>query len=452
MLKTTLSRRSTSPQARGVAALTVVMVLFFVMALVAAYTNRNLIFEQRISLGNYRSSRAAEAANASVNWALSLLNGGRVNSQCRPSVNPNDIDFRQMFTAVPAPTVYAPAGSYDYPPDNYTANPRVWGCVIADGVARCACPTTTVPNPTITHPADGKGSAFHVAFFLPEPDTPRAGTVGMQGFACGSLGDGSNDCARSSGPSVIKPQVDGISSAAQIIGLLRALPLAPQATLTAGGAINAAAGTLLVANPDNASGYTMLSGLAYSPGAGDVFRLPAGSTGQGWQQGIGDLVTLAGSANDGWFRTLFAMDRVNYGLQPAARVIDCTGGCTDADLTAVLKGYPRNPIIMNGLVNITGSVPLGSAANPVMLVINGALTITSTATVNITGFVHANSVAWNAATASLYGAMMTPGDFTLGAGAVARMSFDKPSIDLINYRYGSFVRTPGSWNVRENYR
>lgn len=444
--------RSLASRAHGVAALTVVMVLFFVMALVAAYTNRNLIFEQRISLGNYRSSRAAEAAEASVNWALSLLNGGRLNSQCLPSVDPNDIDFRQMFTAVPGPGVNAPAGSYATPPDYDTVDERVWGCVIADGVARCACPTTSVPNPTITRPLDGKASTFHVSIYLPENILlPRAGTLGLLGFACGSLGDGNNDCSRSTGRGG-KPQVDGVSGVSQVVGLLRALPLAPQATLTVGGAVNAGAGTLLVANPDNASGFTVLSGSGYTPGAGDVFRLPAGSTGEGRQHNINELNNLAVLANDGWFRNLFAMDRVNYGLQPAAQLIDCTAGCTAANLTPVLLSFPRSPIVLNGPVNIDGAVTLGTAANPAMLVINGTLTITANANANITGFIHANSVAWNAATATLSGALMTPGDFTLGAGGVARMSFDKPVIDLIKYRYGSFVRAPGSWNVRELYR
>ena len=449
MLRRPSQRRSMASRAHGVAALTVVMVLFFVMALVAAYTNRNLIFEQRISLGNYRSSRAAEAAEASVNWALSLLNGGRVNGQCLPSVDPNDVDFRQMFTAVPGPGANAPAGSYAVPPDYATANERVWGCVIANGQANCACPTASVPNPTIDRPLDGKASTFHVSIYLPEDSAPRAGTLGLLGFACGSLGDGNNDCSRSTGRGG-KPQVDGVSGVSQVVGLLRALPLAPQATLTVGGAVNAGAGTLLVANPDNTSGYTVLSGLNYTPGADDVFRLPAGSTGEGRQHGIAALNNLASLANDGWFRNLFAMDRVNYGLQPAAQVIDCTAGCTAANLTSVLLSFPRSPIVLNGPLNIDGAVPLGTAANPAMLVINGTLTVTAGA--NLTGFIHANSVAWNAATATLSGALMTPGDFTIGAGAVARMSFDKPAIDLIKYRYGSFVRVPGSWNVRENYR
>lgn len=434
-------------RARGVATLTVVMVLFFVMALVAAYTNRSMLFEQRISLGHYRSARAAEAAEASVNWALALLNGGRTNSQCLPSVDPNDVDFRRMSTVVPGPGS-APEGSYATPPDYGTDNERVWGCLIANGAVNCACPTASQPNPVIARPADGRGSAFHVTAYVPGAAVPIAGTLGVLGFACGSLGDGNNDCARSVGPG--KPQVDGISGVSQVVGLLRALPLAPRATLTAGGVVNAAAGTLLVANPDNSSGYTVLSGGAYTPGSGDRFVLPPGSTGEGRQHMIGGLSDLAGLADNGWFRNLFAMNPATYGQQPAAQVVNCAAGCTEAELAAALLGFPRNPIILNGPVNIASAVALGSAAEPAMLVVNGPLTITGNAT--ITGFIHANSVAWNATTASLYGALMTPGNFTIGAGGVARMSFDKPAIDLIKYRYGSFVRAPGTWNVRESYR
>jgi hypothetical protein len=446
-LSSPVSPRGTQP--RGVATLTVVMVLFFVMALVAAYTNRSMLFEQRISLGHYRSARAAVAAEASVNWALALLNGGRINSECRPSVDPDDVDFRRMSTAVPGPAAGAPPGSYVQPIDFDTATERVWGCLIANGVVNCACPTTTQPNPVIEPPENGRASAFHITNFMPEGTEPRGGTLGLLGFACGSLGEGNNDCSRSVGRTGT-PQVDGISGASQVVGLLRALPLAPQATLTAGGAVNAAAGTLLLANPDNSSGYTVLSGGGYTPGTGDRFVLPPGSTGEGRQHTIDGLSDLAALANNGWFRNLFAMNPATYALQPASQVVNCAAGCTEADVAAALLGFPRSPIILNGPVNIAAAVALGTAVEPAMLVINGALTISGNAA--ITGFVHANSVAWNAATASLSGAMMTPGNFTVGAGAVARMSFDRPVIDLIKYRYGSFVRASGTWNSRESYR
>ena len=104
------------------------------------------------------------------------------------------------------------------------------------------------------------------------------------------------------------------------------------------------------------------------------------------------------------------------------------------------------------LSDISTAATLGnpdpSVNEPAMLVINGTLTISGNAT--IYGYLHANSVTWSASTATLRGALMTPGNFTVTG--TARLSFDKSAVDLVKYRYGSFVRSPGSWNVRELYR
>ena len=62
----------------GAATLIVVMVLFFIISLVAAYTNRSLIFEQRTSSNQYRSTQALEVADAGLEWAISQLNFERL--------------------------------------------------------------------------------------------------------------------------------------------------------------------------------------------------------------------------------------------------------------------------------------------------------------------------------------------------------------------------------------
>ena len=54
-------------QQRGIAALVVVMVLFFIISLVAAYTGRNLIFEQRTSTNQYRRANGDTAAHSDAN-------------------------------------------------------------------------------------------------------------------------------------------------------------------------------------------------------------------------------------------------------------------------------------------------------------------------------------------------------------------------------------------------
>lgn len=87
---------------RGVASLVVVAVLFLILSLVAAYTNRNLIFEQRTAGNLHRSTQAFEAAEAGVEWALTMLNAGRIDADCAPSASPADTSFRQRYLTIDA--------------------------------------------------------------------------------------------------------------------------------------------------------------------------------------------------------------------------------------------------------------------------------------------------------------------------------------------------------------
>ena len=66
---------------RGAATLVVVMVLFFIISMVAAYTSRNMIFEQRTGANLYRATQSFEAAEAGMNWALMMLNRGRIDER-----------------------------------------------------------------------------------------------------------------------------------------------------------------------------------------------------------------------------------------------------------------------------------------------------------------------------------------------------------------------------------
>ena len=50
--------RNIASDQRGAATLAVVALLFFIVSLVAAYTNRNLIFEQRTSGNQFRATQA----------------------------------------------------------------------------------------------------------------------------------------------------------------------------------------------------------------------------------------------------------------------------------------------------------------------------------------------------------------------------------------------------------
>ncbi len=85
-------------QQRGVASLVVVMLLLFVVSLSAAYASRNLIFEQKTSANQARSTLAFEAAEAGVEWTLAQLNSGQVSTSCANSTTAGS--FQQRYLAI----------------------------------------------------------------------------------------------------------------------------------------------------------------------------------------------------------------------------------------------------------------------------------------------------------------------------------------------------------------
>ncbi len=426
--------------AHGVAALTVVMVMFFVMALVAAYTNRNLVFEQRISANSYRLARAADAAEAGLDWAVALLNGGRINDLCVPSDVVTDLDFRRRYL-VDSTNETNGAGGYSLVSNNQTFP----ACIVnSSGVLNCICPTLANGNPGMVAPANGVGTAFRLNFRLPGSDV-YPGSMSVISRGCASPGDGGAACYIQSGAEV---SVDAKAGGQVTLGLLRALPFLPVATLTAGRNILANGGVLTVVNSHANTGLTAHAGGLVQPNAPGtaVFVGPAGSGSDGLlpnDSSLSDLVTVAALANDAWFKKMFALDRVNYARQPAVISLDCAlVPCNSASLVATLARYPRHPIWINGNLSITDAGNLGSATEPVMLIVTGDFTVA--AATQIFGFVHANNIVWGTA-ASLQGAMVAANDFT--ATANATLVYRRDVLDIIRLRYGSFVRVPGSWKL-----
>ncbi len=439
------SARRTGParRRRGVAALTVVMILFFIMALVAAYTNRNLLFEQRISANGYRATRALEAADAGVEWTLAMLNGGRVTANCTrpaPGAAAALTDFRSRYM-VPAINETFGEGAFDLPWGSTPANRVYPACIIVDGNLRCVCPALGEAAANINPPADGIGSAFRITFRLFNDDTPRGGAIQFVTQGCANPGAGNTACyAQTNEP----PAVDSATALITTVGLVRALPVAPKAVLTAGGAVDALAGGLQVGNGDFASGLTVLAGGAINyDNATSRFESAAGSGNNGRVENDNVLATLAGQGAEAWFRAQFALDTASYRRQPATVVLDCAAGCSGADIAAAVLMNPRNPIWADGDVNLDAAGPLGTAADPVMLLVTGTLTVS--ANIQATGFVHAQAISWTAAGASWDGALVTRTTFT--ATSTATLRYSKPALDVIRLRYGSFVRAPGGWNL-----
>ena len=179
---------------QGAATLIVVMVLFFIISLVAAYTSRNLIFQQRTANNQYRSTQALEVAEAGLEWAISMLNHGRIDDACVGSTNTANTTFRQRYLDVDD------AG-------RMTARPNAAGgdllptCVSnGTGGWTCSCPTTgastLVPSSTTTQVLP----AFRVRFQRIIPSDPvnsalarQPGLVRVQVVGCTRLDASTGD-------------------------------------------------------------------------------------------------------------------------------------------------------------------------------------------------------------------------------------------------------------------
>lgn len=202
---------------RGMAALTVVMVLVLLMSITFAFANRSLIFEQRTGANQMRSTQALEVAEAGIEWAVALLGRSTLlNASCEAGTG--------------ATTSYADRYmSIDLNTGNITAiaNARS-GCVVAPGNGNltCSCPAAGT-NPTLT----GSGGRFTVQL---NTIASRSGVVRIT-----STGN-SNESG------------DGVATVSVVLTQVRVASPSPKAALTAGRNVNwqGAGSSLYVANTD----------------------------------------------------------------------------------------------------------------------------------------------------------------------------------------------------------
>ncbi len=414
--------------ARGIAALTVVMVLFFVLAMVAAYTNRTLIVDQRSTTNALRSAQALDVIEAGTEWAIAQINSGRLSSTCGSSTVDTDSTLRARYIELQGDYSYKPAGGGPATP---------MACVSNLGTWVCSCPKLGA-KPTLAPTADGNGQAFWVEFNV---GISKPGVVPIVTQGCSNLGsDASANCATARKLVAIITNVDAIRASTTDLGLLRALPFAPAAALTAGTTVTAAAGTTLwVVNPDPSTGLTIHSGGAVTA-ASLKLAVAAGSPGDGKLESDAALAKRAAEGGR-QFESIFGMDAVNYRRQPATVMIDCAAGCKSIDLTDALARHPGQVLWIAGDLNLNSAATLGSASQPVMMVSTGTVTFSST--INFNGFLYANAVVWDtgAAAAVLRGAMVSATSFVSNENAT--MLYDASIINIIKGSYGSFVRAPG---------
>ena len=165
----------------------------------------------------------------------------------------------------------------------------------------------------------------------------------------------------------------------------------PAAALTTRGDIDAGAAALGLHNADAASG-----GLAAHAGGRITGPLRV-QTAPGAPRDaalVGGDEALAGLDATAFFTRHFGIDRAQWALQPGVQSLPCPdGNCTAALRSAVENGTEVVRIAIPGNLRLDGPVQIGRAERPVMLVVDGTLTLNGA--VELHGLVHARRMQWD---------------------------------------------------------
>lgn len=432
---------------RGAASLIVVMVLFFILSLVGAYTSRNLIFEQRTSGNQYRSTLAFEAADAGIEWAIARLNDGRMNDDCTPLANAAAVDavapqssFRERYLSINTTTgTITPVAN------------RLAGCVFNGSTWSCSCPDGAAePNPAFVE----AGAGPHVAFWLRfVADPSRPGLVKVEVNACTRLDPACLRFTRTA------QSGDGLATLSALLALRNGLATPPSAALTVRGATSAATGaTADLTNVDTASnGLTVMSGSAFGlttptvtlhtvPGTPGVQSVLQSDTALQFPDLALLPATPANSGRNRMFNSVFGMWPDTYVEQPAAVTVACGNGCAVGDVGGVndmLKLYPGHAVHVQGAGPLRIDANVGSAARPAIIVAEGSVEFGGAAP-TVYGVVYSRASPWAlAGTGTVIGGIVAENDLHLeGAATVV---YDPDTLRLLRLATGSFVKISGGW-------
>lgn len=422
---------------RGAATLIVVMMLFLVMALLAAYANRGLLFEQRIAASYARAAIAEEAAEAGIEWTLAQLNGPAIDANCKPQavggqrfvdkyfiVNPSD---RTITLAKTSTKIFA-----DCTRDIANAG---WTC-------RCQAVGARVK------PAASGGKDITPSFGA-KMSTPatRGGIFQLQSIGCtDSVVD---NCANfgTNGLTLSQNQ-QGASGLYVTIALVSAVRTPPAMPLVVKGDLHlSGTGGLGLHNTDPRS-----SGLLFSLG-GDVIGSLSDSrmdsvpgTPLSQLRIVGDLKLKGASDGNEVFKMFMGATPSRYVQHPALRIEDCGGDCATAIETAYNAGIRM--IWVDGPLAFSGNKTLGTLTDPILIAAKGNITLNDAFVIN--GMVATpGSLTWNNAggTSLINGMVLVGGD--MWTSGVVDIVYQQAIANQLMNHIGSFVRVPGSWIDRE---
>jgi hypothetical protein len=438
------SRNAVKPQ-RGAATLAVALILLFGMTLIAFFANRGMIFEQRTSANQYRSTRAFEMAEAGLEWAIARLNDNAemlADGTCTTTGLVTQ-SFADRYLPVSA------AG--------FGVTALRSGCSIAaNGQTTCGCPTAG--NPVLGGATDPR---FTVLFTAWGGDP---WTVEVTSFGCTNEG---THCDPASGATP-----DAVAVVRALYKMKPSLPNAPGAGLITG-SYAITGGNLSVINMDvESNGITINSGTTVDLGtATNAITLPGTPARASVLDNDPSLaaLTTADATGDIFFSSFFGETMAEFRNSPKTWLItsgscgsntrcsSCAndGACGTAISDAINKGEFRfwSDTDAKWTNNLPADGTLGTAAKPIIVASDQTLKLGSNLTAYGLFYAASASVTeeWTftgSGSAKVFGAFVSRGSFDKGAGTLD-LIYDANIFKPESMR-GTMVRVPGSWRDKSS--
>ena len=435
---------NTQRQQRGVGSLVISLILLFSMTLIAFFVNKSMLFEQKTSANQYRSTRAFEAAEAGIEWATAKLNDVRtVDPACCAPGTPGcpgggTQSFRTKYLAFSSTSGFAPVS---------TVQP---GCSISvsAGVPTTACSCPAAGTPSLASTTD---PTFTVKFESVNSTTLPNGTADPESVLVTSYGCTSAD------PRCV-PGATGTADAYQkisvILKLKPSIQSVPAAAITTGGSLKLTSSASSVSNTDiSANGLLVDSGLGINnvavagcTGSFKDFQTATTLPGTPWQnamiQNDASLATL--SANpDAMFQAYFGSTIAQFKQDRSTKILgDCT--TKSKPYSDYLAAYNNGFRAFYTDCEFDAGGDLGSLTEPVVFVTTGALKFNGGE--NIYGLVYGDQATWDQVglgNGSINGALVVRGNYC--ANANAAYNYNGDALKKIRGTTGTLVRVPGSW-------
>jgi hypothetical protein len=315
-------------------------------------------------------------------------------------------------------------------------------CVFDGNDWICRCPAAGEPAPP--NPGAGVRPAYKVRFVVPLGGAP-AGVIRVESVGCPKLDAACLDFASAEG-------AEGRARMSTLVALYSSARTTPSAALTARTTIDVPGATITAANGWLGTTTTLGTGIAVRAGtsisggltATGIAGTPTGATlaPDTALSGIVAASPLLPTDGDRMFASTFGLAPETWRTQPAAFVVGSCP-CSAAAVRSAVSVNPGRPIWVDGDLALDSAGDIGSAAEPVTLVVNGSLTA-PTAGATIWGLVYSRAPTWTiSGSATVRGAAIAENAFA-GTGSW-NFVFDADVLSRLRMVDGSFVPVPGSW-------